>query len=53
MSFCVLIGLAVCESGEEVLKVRLLKLKLEVLVRSGEDKAADEALETLSQVIQE
>ncbi|XP_036955110.1 tetratricopeptide repeat protein 37 isoform X3 [Acanthopagrus latus] len=39
-------GLKVCASEDKELKVKLLKLKLEALVRSGGEKAADQALET-------
>ena len=46
-----LLGLTVCVSGEKELKVKLLRLKLEALVRSGGEKAADQALETFSQVM--
>lgn len=38
-------------SGEEELRQRLLKLRLEALVSSGEEKAADQAMETLTQVM--
>lgn len=38
-------------SGDEELRVKLLEMKLEALVRSGGDTAADQALETFSQVI--
>ncbi|XP_058492628.1 superkiller complex protein 3 [Solea solea] len=43
-------GLTTCVSGDEELRVKLLKLKLETLVRSGGEKAADHALETFSQI---
>lgn len=43
-------GLTVCASGDKELRVKLLKLKLEALVRSGGEKAADQALETFSQI---
>nr|XP_046243032.1 tetratricopeptide repeat protein 37 isoform X2 [Scatophagus argus] len=43
-------GLAVCVSGDKELRVKLLRLKLEALVRSGEEKVADQALETFSQI---
>lgn len=51
VSACFPLGLTVCVSGDMELRVRLLKLRLEVLVRSGGEKAADQALETFSQVI--
>ncbi|XP_061623240.1 tetratricopeptide repeat protein 37 isoform X1 [Phyllopteryx taeniolatus] len=41
-------GLTVCVPGDKELRIRLLKLRLEALVRSGEDKAAEQALETFS-----
>ncbi|XP_061673335.1 tetratricopeptide repeat protein 37 [Syngnathoides biaculeatus] len=41
-------GLTVCVPGDKELRIRLLKLKLEALVRSGEDKAPEQALETYS-----
>lgn len=47
----VLVGLIACVSEDKELKVKLLRLKLEALVRSGGEKAADQALETFSQVI--
>ncbi|KAM7416515.1 hypothetical protein PAMA_018530 [Pampus argenteus] len=43
-------GLTMCVSGDMELRVRLLKLRLEALVRSGVEKAADQALETFSQI---
>lgn len=43
-------GLATCESGDKALIVRLQRLKMEALVRCGGEKAADEALETFSQI---
>ncbi|XP_038559572.1 tetratricopeptide repeat protein 37 [Micropterus salmoides] len=43
-------GLTVCVSGDKELRVKLLRLKLEALVRSGGEKAADSALETFSQI---
>ncbi|KAM9858154.1 superkiller complex protein 3 [Aulostomus maculatus] len=43
-------GLTVCVSGDNDLRFRLLKLRLEALVKSGEEKAADQALETFSQI---
>ena len=46
-----LLGLMMCVAGDKELKVKLLRLKLETLVRSGGEKAADQALETVSQVI--
>ncbi|XP_054630521.1 tetratricopeptide repeat protein 37 isoform X1 [Dunckerocampus dactyliophorus] len=41
-------GLTVCASGDKELRNKLLKLRLEALVRSGGEKAADQALETFS-----
>lgn len=46
-----LLGLMICGSGDRELRVKLLRLKLETLVRSGGEKAADQALETFSQVM--
>ena len=46
-----LLGLTLCVSGDKELRVKLLKLKLENLVRSGGEGAADQALETFSQVM--
>lgn len=43
-------GLTVCVPGEKALRLKLLRLKLEALVRSGGEKAADQALETFSQI---
>eukprot|EP00064_Thunnus_orientalis_P012482 superscaffoldBa00001920_g12517 len=43
-------GLTACVSGDTELRVRMLKLRLEALVRSGGEKAADQALETFTQV---
>ncbi|XP_053180794.1 SKI3 subunit of superkiller complex protein isoform X2 [Scomber japonicus] len=43
-------GLTVCVSGDVEQKVGLLKLRLEASVRSGGEKAADQALETFSQI---
>ncbi|XP_071783567.2 superkiller complex protein 3 [Centroberyx gerrardi] len=43
-------GLTLCVSGDEELRLRLLRQRLEALVRSGEEKASDQALETLSQI---
>ncbi|XP_075960487.1 tetratricopeptide repeat protein 37 [Anarhichas minor] len=43
-------GLTVCASGDKELRVKLLRMKLEALVRSGGDTAADQALETFSQI---
>ncbi|XP_035022262.1 tetratricopeptide repeat protein 37 isoform X2 [Hippoglossus stenolepis] len=43
-------GLAKCVTGDKELKVKLLRLKLETLVRSGGEKAADDALDTFSQI---
>ncbi|CAM9116435.1 unnamed protein product [Lampetra planeri] len=42
-------GLKACASGGEELRVQLLKLRLEALVRSGEVEAAHQALDTFSQ----
>ena len=39
-----------CESGDEKLKLSLLRMRLEALVRSSEEKAADQALETFTEV---
>ncbi|XP_044225084.1 tetratricopeptide repeat protein 37 [Thunnus albacares] len=43
-------GLTACVSGDTELRVRMLKLRLEALVRSGGEKAADQALETFTQI---
>ncbi|XP_069034465.1 tetratricopeptide repeat protein 37 [Embiotoca jacksoni] len=43
-------GLDVCTSGDKELRGKLLRLKLEAFVRSGGEKAADEALETFSHI---
>lgn len=43
-------GLAVCGSGDEEQKIKLLKMQLEAQVRSGEASAAEQALETLRQI---
>ncbi|XP_076021281.1 superkiller complex protein 3 [Genypterus blacodes] len=43
-------GLKLCESGDKELRLQLLRLRLEALVRSGEEKAADQALDILSQL---
>ncbi|XP_053276715.1 SKI3 subunit of superkiller complex protein [Pleuronectes platessa] len=43
-------GLATCVSGDKELKVKLLTLKLETSVRCGGEKAADDALDTFSQI---
>ncbi|KAM4615710.1 tetratricopeptide repeat protein 37 [Polymixia lowei] len=43
-------GLTLCGSGDEEVRLRLLRLRLEALVRTGEEKAADQALETLTQI---
>lgn len=45
------LGLDVCTPEDIKLKDKLLRLKLEALVRSGGEKAADEAIKTFSQVI--
>ncbi|XP_077378544.1 tetratricopeptide repeat protein 37 [Festucalex cinctus] len=41
-------GLTACVPEDKDLKIRLLKLRLEALVRSGEEKAAEQALEICS-----
>lgn len=52
VSVCeLLLGLTLCDSGDKELKVKLQKLKLEALARSGGEKAAEQALETFLQVI--
>ncbi|KAM3611589.1 uncharacterized protein V6R79_020889 [Siganus canaliculatus] len=43
-------GLTACVSGEKELRIKLIRLRLEALVRSEDQKAADEALETFSQI---
>ncbi|XP_029916395.1 tetratricopeptide repeat protein 37 isoform X2 [Myripristis murdjan] len=43
-------GLTLCASGDKELRLRLQTLRLEALVRSGEEKAADQALEIFSQI---
>lgn len=43
-------GLNVCVSGDEELRVKLLRLKIEALVRCRGEKVADQALETFSQI---
>uniref|UniRef100_A0A1A8BCW9 Tetratricopeptide repeat domain 37 n=1 Tax=Nothobranchius kadleci TaxID=1051664 RepID=A0A1A8BCW9_NOTKA len=43
-------GLSLCTPEEEKLRNKLLRIKVEALVRSGGEKAADEALETFSQI---
>ncbi|XP_035494637.1 tetratricopeptide repeat protein 37 isoform X2 [Scophthalmus maximus] len=43
-------GLMMCVSGDEELRVKLLRMKLETLVRSGGEKAADHALDAFSQI---
>ncbi|CAG00393.1 unnamed protein product [Tetraodon nigroviridis] len=43
-------GLEVCGSGDKEQREKLLRLKLEALVRSGGEKAANQAMETFSQV---
>lgn len=40
-----------CASEDIKLKDKLLRLKMEALVKSGGEKAADEAMKTFSQVI--
>lgn len=42
-------GLKACE--DEKLRSKLLSLKLQALVKSGEERATDEALDTFSQVM--
>lgn len=51
LHFFVPLGLTVCVSGEKELRVKLLRLKLEALVRGGGENAADQALETFPQVM--
>ncbi|XP_061842584.1 tetratricopeptide repeat protein 37 [Nerophis lumbriciformis] len=41
-------GLTACATGDKTLRIRLLKLRLEALVRCGGEKAADQALETFT-----
>ncbi|XP_074526833.1 superkiller complex protein 3 [Halichoeres trimaculatus] len=43
-------GLTLCDSENQELRVKLLRLKLEALVRSEGEKAADQALETFAQI---
>lgn len=43
-------GLNVCDSEEKELRIRLLRLKLEALVRSGGEKAGEQASETFKQI---
>ncbi|KAM6965620.1 superkiller complex protein 3 [Aplochiton taeniatus] len=43
-------GLKQCGAGEEELRGKLLRMRLEALVRSEEETAADQALDTLSQI---
>ncbi|KAK5613394.1 hypothetical protein CRENBAI_022565 [Crenichthys baileyi] len=45
-------GLNVCMSDDKKLKDKLLRLKLEALVRSEGEQGADQALETFSQITQ-
>lgn len=45
------LGLAARVSENKELRVKLLRLQLEALVKSGGVKAADQALETFTQVI--
>jgi hypothetical protein len=47
---CVLSGLKLGGTGEEALGQKLLRLRLEALVRTGDEHTADQALESLSQV---
>ncbi|XP_035514221.1 tetratricopeptide repeat protein 37 [Morone saxatilis] len=44
-------GLTVCISGDKELRAKLLRQKLEALVRNGGEKDADQALETFSQIL--
>ncbi|CAL8250745.1 unnamed protein product [Boreogadus saida] len=43
-------GLTLCVSGDEDVKIKLLRMRLETLVRSGDAQAADQALETMKQI---
>ncbi|KAJ3604243.1 hypothetical protein NHX12_028984 [Muraenolepis orangiensis] len=43
-------GLTLCASGDEDVKMKLLRMRLEALVRTEEAQAADQALETLKQI---
>ncbi|XP_060893952.1 superkiller complex protein 3 [Labrus mixtus] len=43
-------GLTVCDSGDMEVRGKLLRLKLEALVRSGGQTAAEQALDTFSQI---
>lgn len=47
----VLRGLGLCAPEDQQLREKLLRLKLEALVRSGGEEAAREAMETFSQVL--
>uniref|UniRef100_A0A8C7CF91 SKI3 subunit of superkiller complex n=1 Tax=Oncorhynchus kisutch TaxID=8019 RepID=A0A8C7CF91_ONCKI len=47
---CVLSGLKLGGAGEEALGQKLLRLRLEALVRTGDEHTADQALESLSQL---
>lgn len=49
--FVSLSGLAACLSENKELKFKLLRMQLEALVKSGGEKAAEQALETFTQVI--
>uniref|UniRef100_A0A6Q2Y8Y9 Tetratricopeptide repeat domain 37 n=1 Tax=Esox lucius TaxID=8010 RepID=A0A6Q2Y8Y9_ESOLU len=49
-TICVLSGLKLSGSGDDELGVRLQRLRLEALVRTGDENTADTALETLDQV---
>lgn len=52
VSVCaVLSGLMLCVPGDKELRVKLLRMKLETLARCEGEAAADQALETFSQVI--
>lgn len=48
--YFILLGLNVCTSEDKELRDKLLRLKLEALVRSEGEQAASQALETFSQV---
>lgn len=44
-------GLAACLPDNKELRFKLLRMQLEALVKSGEEKAAEQALETFNQVM--
>lgn len=44
-------GLEACLPENKELRFKLLRMQLEALVKSGEEKAAEQALETFKQVI--